>query len=163
MLKLLALQAEQSGQYFWHKWSERSVCAALGHRRQSVVATIQCFFSIYFLNGGTSKDPNRREWKFFLSFFLNKVAYQLPGLLGSALNFLWWVGGGPTNYFVTSNFSWGWVGLWQLYFCVHISYKRDTHIDIALYILRYILKCTIWHYIHTLTAHTMLVLMYVYP
>ena len=26
----------------------------------------------------------------------------------------WWVvSGGPTNYFVTPNLSWGWVGLWQ--------------------------------------------------
>ena len=40
---------------------------------------------------------------------------QLPKLSGSALKVVVWSGGvgGPTDYFVTPNLSWGWVGLWQ--------------------------------------------------
>ena len=38
---------------------------------------------------------------------------QPPRLSGSALKVVVW-GGGPTDYFVTPNSSWGWVGLWQL-------------------------------------------------
>ena len=101
--------------------------------------------------GGRAKTPIGASGNFpFLSSEIRlHTKNQLPGLLGSALNFLWWVGGGPTNYFVTPNFSWGWVGLWQLYFCVHNSYKRDTHMDIALYIFRYILMYNL-----TLPTHT---------
>jgi hypothetical protein len=79
--------AEQSGKHVGLKWSERSACAAPGHCRQNVVATIECVL-FYFL-AFTCGFNSQKNW----------------GLMGSALNFLWWVGGEPTNYFVTPNFS----------------------------------------------------------
>jgi hypothetical protein len=56
--------------------------------------------------GGRAKTPIGASGNIpFLSFEIKlHTKNQLPELLG-ALNFLWWLGGGPTNYFVTLNFS----------------------------------------------------------